>query len=119
MIERNNGVFRTVLDKLHKSYTNTDVHTLVARASFMTNLIHGSKIINAFQMARGYAPSILGIPRQVVSQDMLDAHIDLEAIRAIEWIMRSKMPNTVNPDQLLSVTQVFVYYKSSKQNEPN
>lgn len=118
-IERNNGVFRSVIDKLQKSDTKANPHTLVARASFFTNLIHGSKLMNSFQLARGYAPSILGIPRQVVTQELLDAHIDRESTRAMERVMKANAPNTINPERLPKGTHVFVYYKSSKQNERN
>lgn len=55
----------------------------------------------------------------MVSQELLREHIDREATRAMERIMRSKVPNTINPDQLPTGTQVFVYYKSWKQNETN
>lgn len=118
-IERNIGVFRVVLDKMQKADTTANIHTLVARASFMTNLIHGSKLINSFHMARGYAPSILGIPKKIVTEDLLNAHIDREATRAMERIMRSKSPNTIDPGQLPEGTKVLLYYHSSKKNEPN
>lgn len=75
--------------------------------------------MNSFQVARGYAPSIIVIPRQFVTQELLDAHIDREATRALERIMKAKTPDSINPERLPKGSQVFVYYKSSKQNEPN
>lgn len=99
-VERNNGVFKMVLDRIQKSDTTANIDTIIARASFITNLLRGSKIMSAFQLVRGYAPSILGIPRQGVTQDLLSAHVDREATTAMERVMRSKDPNTINPQQL-------------------
>lgn len=117
-VERNNGVFKSVLSRLSKEQTNASPWTLVSRASFMTNLFHGSSILSAFQMARGYTPSVLGIPSTVVSQDLLDAHIETTAIRAIQRTKRAK-DNGVEPKSTFNRgDRVWVFYKSSQQNIP-
>lgn len=53
-VERNNRVFRNILSLISKEQTPASASTLVARASFMTNLFHGPSTLSAFQLARGY-----------------------------------------------------------------
>lgn len=61
-IERNNGVFKGVLSKVAKEKTSISVDVLIWRASFLTNIFHVSSTMSAFQLARGYSPSIFGVP---------------------------------------------------------
>lgn len=118
-VERNNGVFKLILDRLQRADSKSAPDVLIARASFMTNLIRGSRIMNAFQLARGYAPSILGIPKRIMSEDLLHAHVERESTRALERIMRAKDARTLDQAQLPTGTDVFVYHHSSKHCEPN
>lgn len=118
-IERNNGVLRTVLDRMQRADINGNPETILARASFITNLIRGSKTMCAFQLARGYMPSVLGIPKRVVSDELLQSHIERESVRALERILRSKAADTIDPLLLPTGTKVLIYHKSSKNNEPN
>lgn len=118
-VERNNGVFKAVLDRLQKADEHAVPQVLIARASFLTNLFRGSKVMSAFQLARGFTPSILGIPRAIVSGELLDAHVERESIRALERIMKSKSPETIDHGQLTPGTKIATFHKSSKQNEPN
>lgn len=118
-VERNNGLFKAIVERLQKADGKAKAETIVARASFVTNLIRGSKVMSSYQLARGYSPSVLGIPSQVVSQDILDAYVERESTRALEKIMRAKDNTTIEPEQLATGTDVYVFYKSSKHNEPN
>lgn len=117
-VERNNGVFKAVLYRLARENTEASARTLVARASFMTNLFHGSSTLSAFELARGYSPSIVGIPSTVVPREMVEAHVENTANRAIHKILRSRGPSNIKESHLGQGTPVWVFYKSSKQNEP-
>lgn len=92
---------------------------IVEISSFMTNIFRGSKNLSAFKLARGYAPLILGISRQMISQELLDVHTERETTRAIERIMRANEPKLIDHEQLKKGEKVLVYHKSSKQNELN
>lgn len=118
-VERNNGVFKMILDRLQKADARPTSEVLIARASFMTNLTRGSRVMNAFQLARGYAPSVVGIPKQIISEELLHAHVERESTRALERLMRAKDPQTLDQTQLPTGTDVFVYHHSSKHCEPN
>lgn len=107
-----------ILERIERHDHVSDPGDIVARASFLTNICHGSKILNSFQMAMGYTPSILGIPRQHVPQELMDAHVHLTATRAIHKLIRKRRSNTVRRELLKPGTAVYMFHKSSKHTEP-
>lgn len=117
-VERNNGTFKRVLDRLQLEQTIASPATLVARASFFTNIFHGSAVLSSFQLARGYQPSILGIPSSLATSELLDVHTKLTASRALQKVLRSRVPTTHARNALPPGTQVWVFYNTSKQNDP-
>lgn len=118
VVERNNGTFKLVLNKLAKELTSASPATLLARASFMCNLFHGNSVMSAFQLARGYSPSIAGIPSYKVLPTLVDAQIRVNAARAVQRALRSKSSRVVQCAADPPGTHVWVFYKSWKQNEP-
>lgn len=74
--------------------------------------------MSAFQLPRAFTPSILGIPRSIVSEELLKAHVEMEATRAIEKFMRSRIPNVPDSRLLRPGTEVFIFYDTSIQNGP-
>lgn len=116
-IERNNGVFKLIVERIALSDTKASPRTVIARASFLANCIRGSKKLSAFQLVRGYRPAISGIPACMVSQEMIDAYISHESTRALNRMMTARMPTELTPDVLPAGTPILVFYNSSKQNE--
>lgn len=94
---------------MEKEDTVASARTTLSRASSMVNCFRGSKIMSAFQLARGYAPSILGLPGRVVSHNLLDAHVEKEATRAFELIIRAEVPSMVSPSMISPGTQILVF----------
>lgn len=116
-IERNNGVFKLILERVAKADSKASVESVISRASFLTNCIRGSKQLSAFQLVRGYRPSVSGIPARVVSQELIDAYISHEATRALNRLLTARIPTELAASKLSPGTRILVYYKSSKQNE--
>lgn len=116
-IERNNGVFKLILERVAKADMKASPNAIVSRASFLTNCIRGSKKLSAFQLVRGYRPSVSGIPARMVSQAMIDAYISHEATRALNRLIAARVPNELSANVIPPGTGVLVFYKSSKQNE--
>lgn len=108
-VERNNGVFKFVLERLQKADATASADVLITRSSFMTNVFPGTKILSAFQVARGYFPSILGMPTRMSSQDLINAHTVRESTRALERILRSHSPTLIDRSQLHPGTEVLIY----------
>lgn len=92
--------------------------TLVVRGSCMTNLFHGNAVLSAFQMARGYALSILVITYSVVSQDILDYHIDTTEIRALQKVQRTNNNGVEPHTAFVKGDREWFLQKSSQQNIP-
>lgn len=104
--ERNNGVFKNIVPRLENADMKASAETIVASESFMTNPFHGSKIMSAFRMAKGYSPYIIGIPRRMVKQELLDSHVQREATRAIEKVLRYRIPGVVDSEMLRKGAEV-------------
>lgn len=115
-MERNNGVFKSVVERLQKGDEKSSPEKIIERALQLKNIIKASKILNAFQLARGYAPSIFGFPRTIIPQDLVDAHMDRESLRAAEIIMNAKTAETNNNSLPTTGRKELIYHKSSKQN---
>ena len=117
-VERNNGLFKLILSRIARENTCSPPQTLVARASFLTNLFHGNSTLSSFQLARGYSPSLLGVPAAVVPPDVLAAHKHTVASRALQKVLKSHNNSTHSHQTLKKGSRIWVYYNTSKQNEP-
>lgn len=113
-IERNNGAFKLIVERVSRAEATAILATVVAHASFLTNCIRGSKLLSGFQLVRGYRPSVSGIPSNMVSQDMIDAYISHEAPRALKRMMNARIPTELSSHVLPPGATILVYYKSSK-----
>lgn len=110
-----------IIELLENHDKDSDPEDLVARASFLTNICHGSKVLSSFQLAMGYSPSILGIPRIQVPEELEElfkAHISLTANRAIQKLMKHRKSRLLNQSILTTGTRVYMYHKSSRHDEP-
>lgn len=118
MIERNNGIFKSILAKIGKENTEASPTTLIARASLLANMLHGNSTLSAFQLARGYAPSIIGMPSSAVPRELMQSHIELTSRRALHKILAARSPRTLPKELLTPGRPVWVFYKTSQQNIP-
>ena len=82
IVESKNNILRTLTRRLMRDadYFNTTRGTsetpseILSRAFFLANIIYGDKQLNSFEMVRSYTPSLVGLPKTQVSQEMMDAH---------------------------------------------
>lgn len=114
IVERQNGVFKMIMERLSKHDKTSEVDEVVARASLFTNLIKGSNVLSSFQLAKGYSPSILGMPRKFVPQELLDAHVEITAARAIHKVLKGKAPRVEQRNALTPGREVWVYLRTTK-----
>lgn len=78
------------MERVCKENRSANDGILVARTSMVTNMIHGSSIIRAFQLARGFYPSILGLPATTIPKQLLDSITEMKAIRLLQKVMHSR-----------------------------
>lgn len=86
-VERSNGVFKSIFEKMAKENTTADIHLTIARVSLPSNIIYGRSKLNSFQLVRGYLPGIAGLPPKILTQDVLNAYTQTSAYRAINTAM--------------------------------
>lgn len=106
-----------MFDRLANEKTIASPATIFSRVSFLTNIFKGSNILSAFQLAQGYSPSIAGIPPAMVPQQLLDAHVELAAARALHKTMKARPGQTVSPAALHKGMRIWAFYDTSKQND--
>jgi Reverse transcriptase (RNA-dependent DNA polymerase) len=85
----------------------------LSHATFLSNIMLGGKILSSFEQARGYFPSLLGLPCRGVSQDMLEIHQDSIMRKAVHLFLRSASRNTLTHAALPPGTAVFFLVKPS------
>ena len=117
IVERKNGTLKDILRRLAMAHPKASMDALVARATFICNMFSGSQLLSSFELARGYQPSLLGVPPTYVTQELLDAHTQQVATRALQRVLRSRTPNTPTPGMFNPGDTVWIWYSTSKQNE--
>lgn len=90
IIERKIQTVKEIIRRMDKEITSASAEDIVARAIFMSNFFSGTRILSSFQLVPGYQPSILGIPATTVPSDLLDAHVEQVATRALQRALRSR-----------------------------
>lgn len=71
---RKNGTIKRILDRIGKADETSNKTILIAKAAFMSNCLHVSMAMSYFELARGYAPSIVGNPAHKIQPDILLTH---------------------------------------------
>lgn len=70
--------------------------------------------MRSFQLARGYQPSVFGIPSSVVPQELSDSHVEQTATRALQKFMHSNAARSLPQYAYKKGEHVWVWYQSSK-----
>ena len=117
IVERKNGTLKLILERLQKENTRAPDDTILSRAVFLSNYFSGSRILSSFELAHGYAPSILGVPSTNFSPELLSAHKQQIATRALQRLLRSRAPSTIQPSCITPGGLILFHYRSTKHNE--
>lgn len=112
-IEQNNGIFKVALEKIKRDDAAETKETMVDRSSFLTNKFHGLSTPGAFQLAREHAPLIIGIPNTVVPKDVLHAHIQIPAARALQNLFKCLNSSGIAHNIHKTGKKVWVWYDTS------
>lgn len=95
VVERKNATVKRILEWLQNDDTTASDATLLARATFISSVFYGSKVLGSFELAKGYTPEILGRPRNVVSERLLESYREQFATRALQRLISSRAPSTI------------------------
>lgn len=118
VIERKNGTIKRIVEKLQLDKSATeDGHSIIQKIPFLSNVFSGSSILSAFELARGYQPSILGTGSKAAGKDIIRAHLRQAAVRALHRLLRSRHPKISDKTAIKAGEDILYFYNSSKQNE--
>lgn len=115
-VERNNGLFKSIFEKMSKEKTQAGIELIVARASFASNMMFWRSKLTPFQLARGYLPGIVGTPQTILTKELMDAYIRISASRAIDASLKARTPKTIPGSMLKPGDEVYVFYKSTNKS---
>lgn len=116
IVERNNGAFESVLDRLPRERFSASTTMTAARASFLTNILKGSKILSPPLLARGYLLSIAEIHSTMVPQHLPDAHLELAAAKVIYKTLNVRPGQSISLSALCKGIQIWVFFIRQKKN---
>lgn len=114
-VERSNGVFKSVFEKISKEKTTADIYLLVVRASFVTKILFGRSKRNSFQLARDYMPGIEGLPSKILKQDLLDTYVKLSAYIAIKQVAKGRTLHHVPRSIIKQGDTIYVFFKPTNK----
>lgn len=110
IVERKNRTLKSILERLQSDNTAQDDSTILARATFLSNLFAGSSVLSSFELARGYTPSLIGQQQIYVTEELLEAHQQQAAVRALQRALRSRTPSSIPPRCIKPGDRVYFYF---------
>lgn len=113
IVERKNRTLKTILERFQADKSSADDTTLLARSTFLSNCFAGSSTLSSFELSRGYTPSLIGHKKLYISEDLLTAHKQQAAVRALQRALRSRTPYTIQPHCLNNGDPVYYYFNTS------
>lgn len=89
IVERKNGTVTSIIARLDDEISSASINSIIEKASFLSNMFSGNKLLSSFELVRGYQPSVLSLPRSIVNQEILDAHKEQVATRKLQRLLHS------------------------------
>lgn len=101
-----NAVVRLLIHRLLKDVTffksseSIDRVALLSRATYLSNILFGNKILSSFELAMGYTPAFIGLPKMSTSSELFQAHHEQNARRAISRLESDHNPTNIDRSEL-------------------
>lgn len=114
-VERSNGVFKSIFEKMEKENIRPDIIVTAAQTSMASNIIYGRSKLNSMQLARGYLPGIAGLPPKIFKQEVLDKYTQNSVYHAINKEIKSKDPHNIPSSSINPVVEIFVFHKRTNK----
>lgn len=115
-VQRSNETFKLVFAKLSKEKTNADINLLISRASFVTNIIFGRSKLNSFQLSRGYMPAVAGLPSKILTKELFDKYVEMNAYQAIMKAAKIRVPNYIPRSSIKQGDTIYIFYKPTNKS---
>lgn len=112
-LERKHRTLKAILERTAKESTFEPDRLILLRATFFSNCFSGTRILSSFELARGYAPSILGTSPRKVTPELMSAHKEQIAVRALQRLLHARAPSLIPPSSIKPGDIVLYYHSSS------
>lgn len=91
-VECKNRVVKNILERLDVDRTTMGMpfEDKLFKAEFLLNVMYGNQVASAFEMAKGYTPSVCGIAQVSFPEEIRHAQEELAARRLLARIMKSR-----------------------------
>lgn len=116
LVERNNGVFKSIFERISKEKTKENINLLLARTSLLSNIMFRRSKVTAFQLSKGYLPSIAGIPTKFMTQEVMDAYTKLSPYRTIQMATKERTPAKIPSPMIKPGNKVYIFYKTTNKS---
>lgn len=114
-VEQKITILKIIRDEFDSEISTARAEQILARGRFLSNLFSGSRLLSAFQLVRGYQPSILGLPVNFVGKDLLQAHKELVSTRALQKVIKSRRGQPYNAEIFTKGDPIWVWVKSRNE----
>jgi hypothetical protein len=81
---------------------------------FLRNVVYGNHSLSSFEKARGYQPSIAGLPVGFVTPDIHKAHLEQVSSRTLSLLIKSKNSHILSQSVFLAGTAIYFQTKLGK-----
>ena len=124
VVERNNVVVRVLIqrgqrlkDSAHFSRTRSEASgrdEILSRAVYLSNILYGIKTLSSFEMTRGYTPALVGLPQIKLSAELITAHTEQVARRALRLLENTNQPHVLKPEHIVRGELVYFFKRGPK-----
>ena len=90
------------------------IRWIIKKSCFLTNIFYGSKLVSAFELARGYTPKLLGkggisnLPKGII-----EAYLDSQATRKLQKVLSSNHTTKIVPNCIRVGDRILGYIRNS------
>ena len=100
VVERKNRVIKDILEKLTDTNLKQErnFNNILAKSVFLSNIMHGNRLLSSFEMVRGYTPSLSGTGSLKVPLMILQAEQEMQARRLLARVLKSRPLPKPKPD---------------------
>ena len=113
-VERKHQTIKLILSRIALANPGASDRWIVKFGIFLSNIFFGNQYASAFELARGYTPSLLGTRMLKVPTELLEVHKDLVAQRALQRILRTKAVTPVAAQLLTPGAKIYGYVEVKK-----
>lgn len=122
VVERKDAVVRILIDRLSNDSQHAlasrriqePQHEILSRDTYLSNIHYGSKLLSSFELARGYTPLILGIPKSPISDECFIAYQEQTARRAIKLLEKTHNPQVPTLTDFQQGAKVYLFKRGRK-----